>query len=80
MATPTLASDVVRRVGLRLQEERARRGLTLDEAAKRASLSPEHLREVEEGFPDTPADMRRGPTLSKLERIANVYGLSVHLE
>lgn len=78
-ARPRQSVDIVREVGLRLKDERERSGLSLEQAAMKANLSPEHLREVEEGFPETDNARRRGPTLSKLERVANVYGLRVGL-
>jgi transcriptional regulator with XRE-family HTH domain len=75
----TLSANVAAEIGRLLKEERTLRGLSLEDAAQRADLDPEHLREVEEGYPDTDSDSRRGPTLLKLERVANVYGLRVAL-
>ena len=73
------STDVISEVGRRLRRERKRRGLSLDSAARLAKLPREHLREVEKGFPRPDGVRRLGPTLSKLERIANVYGLTVTL-
>jgi transcriptional regulator with XRE-family HTH domain len=74
-----MAENVVGRIGRELQEERARRGWSLEEAAARAQLSLEHLREVETGYPKPKGGRRQGPTLAKLERIANMYGIRVGL-
>ena len=79
MASVADSSDVVSEIGRALREERELHGLSLEEAALRANLSPEHLREVEEGFPKPEGGAVHGPTLSKLERVANVYGLRVGL-
>jgi transcriptional regulator with XRE-family HTH domain len=76
---PAHPSGVVGEVGALLREERALRGLSLDEAARRANLSPEHLREVEEGYPKPDGGRTQGPTLAKLERVASIYGLHVGL-
>jgi transcriptional regulator with XRE-family HTH domain len=73
------SNDAITRVGKRLRRERKRRGFKLEQAAKLANISPEHLREVEKGFPKPDGGRRLGPTLSKLERIANVCGLTVSL-
>jgi hypothetical protein len=73
------AQDVVGKLGSILRREREMRNLTLEAVAVRAELSVEHLREVEEGFPSTNAETRRGPTLAKLQRIAEVYDLRVAL-
>jgi transcriptional regulator with XRE-family HTH domain len=79
VTTTTEVPDIVREVGRVLQEERALRGLSLEEAASRANLSPDHLREVEEGYPKGQGGVAHGATLAKLERVANVYGLRVGL-
>jgi transcriptional regulator with XRE-family HTH domain len=71
------STDAITRVGKALRRERRRRGLSLDDAAKLADLSPQDLRRVEKGYPRPDGGRRLGPTLSKLERIANVYGLKV---
>jgi transcriptional regulator with XRE-family HTH domain len=71
--------DVVHKVGQRLKEAREVRGLSLEEAAALASLSPKHLKEMEDGYPKPGGGRVQGPTLSKLERVANVYGLHVEL-
>jgi hypothetical protein len=76
---PLTNGDVVQEIGRRLREERERLNLTLGEAAKRADLSPDHLREMEEGYVKDYSSEVRGPTLAKLERVANVYGLRVDL-
>lgn len=67
-------------VGRKLKKARAALGLSLEEAAKRAKLAPEHLSEVEEGYPKPDGGRRMGPTLVKLERIGTVYGMRVNLE
>jgi len=72
-------TDIAVQVGSVLKGERERRGWSLDEAAALANLSPEHLKEVEDGFPKPGGGRRQGPTLIKLERIANVYGLTIRL-
>jgi transcriptional regulator with XRE-family HTH domain len=77
MAKPS--SDAITKVGKRLRRERKRQGLSLDEAAKLANLPLKHLREVEKGYPRPQGVRRLGPTLSTLNRIANVYGLRVSL-
>ena len=77
MAKPS--SDAITRVGKRLRRERKRQGLSLDEAARLANLPPEHLREVEKGYPKPQGVRRLGPTLSTLDRIAKIYGLRVSL-
>jgi transcriptional regulator with XRE-family HTH domain len=77
MAKPS--SDAIAKVGKRLKRERKRQGLSLDDAAMLANISPEHLREVEKGYPRPDGVRRLGPTLAKVERIANVYGLRVSL-
>ena len=78
MSTDT--SDIVRTIGKRLKKAREEKHLTLDEAAKLALLSPEHLDEMEKGFEKPEGGRKQGPTLVKLERVANVYGVSVRLE
>lgn len=75
----TTERKIVTRMGQRLTEERRRMGLTQEEAAVRADLSVSHLREVEEGYPYTDDHLLRGPTLVKLERIAQSYGMHVTL-
>jgi hypothetical protein len=44
-----------------------------------SKFSIDHLQEVEEGYVREGGQARRGPTLIKLERIANAYGLTVGL-
>lgn len=73
------SSDAITKVGKRLRRERKRQKLSLDQAANLANLPPEHLREVEKGYPKPDGGRRLGPTLAKVERIANVYGLRVSL-
>jgi len=73
------APDAITNIGKALRREPKRRELSLDAAAALANLSREHLREVEKGYPKSNGERRLGPTLSKLERIANVYGLRVAL-
>jgi transcriptional regulator with XRE-family HTH domain len=79
MMTRTEIPDVVRDFGRQLREAREEHQLTLEEAARRADLPPEHLRDVGEGYPKLHGGRTHGPTLAKLERVANVYGLSVRL-
>jgi transcriptional regulator with XRE-family HTH domain len=76
---PPPSSDTISEIGKRLKRERKKQGLSLDSAAKLAGISSEHLRQVEKGFPKPDGGRRLGPTLSKLDRIANVYGLTVRL-
>lgn len=71
--------DRVSEIGRKLREAREACGLSLGEAASKADLSKEHLKEVEDGFPKPGGGRRLGPTLLKLERVANVYGLRVDL-
>jgi transcriptional regulator with XRE-family HTH domain len=73
------ATDPITTIGKQLRRARKTRGLSLDAAAALANLSREQLREVEKGYPKNDGGRRLGPTLSKLERIANVYGLTVRL-
>ena len=80
MEVSTDTSDIVTTIGKKLKQAREERQLTLEEAAKLALLSPEHLDEMEKGFEKPGGGRRQGPTLVKLERVANVYGLSVRLE
>jgi transcriptional regulator with XRE-family HTH domain len=75
----TEVPNVVLEVGRVLKDERALRGWSLEEAAARANLSPQHLQEVEDGFPKTHGGVSRGPTLAKLERVSSIYGLRVGL-
>ena len=75
--TTSASFDIVSDVGRLLKEARIAAGLTLDDAASRADLSVEHLREVEDGFLKPKGGERRGPSIRKVERIANVYGLTV---
>jgi transcriptional regulator with XRE-family HTH domain len=77
--TSTDIPDIVREVGRMLREERSLRGWSLDEAASRAKLPPEHLQDVEEGYPKAHGGVTHGTTLAKLERVANIYGLRVGL-
>jgi transcriptional regulator with XRE-family HTH domain len=62
--------EVVWQVGRKLRDERKRAGLSLEEAARRARLSPDHLLEMEEGYVRDQKRAIRGPTLAKLERVA----------
>ena len=73
------APDAITAIGKELKRARKRHGLSLDAAAALASISRDHLREVEKGYPKSNGGRRLGPTLSKLERIASVYGLRVSL-
>jgi len=73
-------SDIVYEFGRILEVERTRRGWSLSYAASVADLPPVHLLDVEQGYPEPGGGRRLGPRLLKLERIANVYGLSVKLE
>jgi transcriptional regulator with XRE-family HTH domain len=73
------ARDAIKAIGKELKRARKRKGLSLDDAAALANISGEHLREVEKGYPKSNGERRLGPTLSKLERIASVYGLRVSL-
>ncbi len=75
----TEARDIVDEVGRLLKEARSRSGLSLEAAAARTNLSAEHLQEVENGYREPPRANRHGPTLLKLERIANIYRLHVEL-
>jgi transcriptional regulator with XRE-family HTH domain len=75
----TQIPDIVREFGEQLRQARENRQLTLEQAAKLAELPTEHLRELEAGYPKLQGGRSHGPTLSKLERVANVYGLSVRL-
>ncbi len=70
---------IVREVGGKLEHARRAKGLSLGTAAELANLPPAHLRELEEGYPKRGAETTHGPTLTKLERVANVYGLHVEL-
>jgi transcriptional regulator with XRE-family HTH domain len=72
-------SAIVRKVGRTLEEARLAKGLSLETAAALANLPPEHLRELEEGYPKQGSERTLGPTLTKLKRVANVYGLHVEL-
>ncbi len=73
------ATDAITGIGKELRRARKRQGLSLDAAAALANLSREHLREVEKGYPKSNGERRLGPTLSKLDRIASIYGLRVSL-
>jgi len=73
------ATDAITAIGKELKRARKRQGLTRDAAAALANISGEHLREVEQGYRKNNGERRLGPTLSKLERIASVYGLRVSL-
>jgi hypothetical protein len=73
------STDTIANIGKALKRARKRQGLSLDNAGKLASLSPEQLREVEKGFPRPSGVRRVGPTLAKVQRIAAVYGLNLSL-
>jgi transcriptional regulator with XRE-family HTH domain len=73
------STDVIAEIGKALKRARKRQGLSLDNAAKLANLSPQQLREVEKGFPRPNGGRRVGPTLAKVHRIANIYGLNLSL-
>ena len=76
---PKPATDAIAALGRELKRARKRQGLSLDAAAALANISGEHLREVEKGYPKSNGERRLGPTLSKLDRIASIYGLRVSL-
>jgi transcriptional regulator with XRE-family HTH domain len=79
LASVKPSQDRITEIGILLRNARVARGLALEEAARSADVPPEHLKELEAGYPKPHGGRRLGPTLSKLERVANVYGLSVDL-
>jgi transcriptional regulator with XRE-family HTH domain len=76
---PQPAPDAITAIGKELKRARKRQGLSRLAAAALANISPDDLREVETGYQKRNGERRLGPTLSKLERIASVYGLKVSL-
>ncbi len=61
--------DVRARVGLNVQEERHRRGLSQEELADRASVHQTYLSGVERGH--------RNPTIAVLHKIAQALDLDI---
>ena len=62
---------LARSVGAAVREARARRGMSLAQAAAASSLTPAGLSNLERG--------RSNPTLSTLSKICDVLGLEVSL-
>ncbi|MET9803628.1 XRE family transcriptional regulator [Streptomyces sp. NPDC006368] len=67
--SPEPVPDLLPDVAPQLRALRRRRGLTLEAAARRASLSPAHLSRLETG--------RRQPSLPMLLGLARIYGTTV---
>ena len=63
------ARAAFKKVGQRLQELRVARGLSQEEAAGRASISPKTLQDYERGASN--------PTLASLVAVAEAYGISL---
>ena len=62
-------ADIVERVAQELGSQRARLGISLDEAARRAKIAPEKLADAENA--ETALDE------NELERLADAYGIDV---
>jgi DNA-binding XRE family transcriptional regulator len=63
------AVDVLKNLGERIRELRAKKHLTQEKAAEGAGLSPQHLVDVEHG--------RTNPTVTSLVGIARALGVKI---
>lgn len=63
-------SDILKKLGLRIREERKRAGLTQEQLAEKVDLSTDFIGYIERG--------KQAPYLKTLERIAQTLGVEVY--
>lgn len=63
-------SDILKKLGKRIREERKRKGLTQEKLAEKVELSPVYIGYIETG--------KQAPYLKTLERIAESLGVEVY--
>lgn len=63
-------SGILKKLGLRIREERKRAGLTQEQLAEKVELSTDYIGYIERG--------KQAPYLKTLERIAQILGVEVY--